>query len=301
MFRLLSKESNIFSIPVYMAFLLLILSVFNALSINNLNITSAIITFIGFALGYFIFNQIKLNYQSHLPLFLYTFFIFAFYPGDLDIGIAVSLFTNSFLLLFLSSTDEEIRKDSYVLVGVLIIINFIFLPPTWPMIFFVIIHILGSSKRILLDLFKLLFGGLLIGLSYFSLMYLLGYSSWNDNYFPFGNFKLTDNFYPLYLLIPIAILLFLAVLDHFNNFNKQSPSSRFKYGFILLFTIAQLITIFMYMGENNEYLLFLAFPLSIILARYLKFLPKYWMREMGIWLIILSVILFKIGTYFILF
>lgn len=298
MFRLLSKESNIFSIPVYMAFLVLILTVFNVLNISNLNITSTIITFIGIALGYFVFNQIKLNYQTHLPLFLYTVFIFAFYPGDLDIGISISLFTNSFILLFLSSTDDEIRKDSYLLIGALVIINFIFLPTTWPMFFFVILHLLATSKRAGLDLFKYIFGGLLIGLSYLGLMYSMDYNSWDSTYFPFGKFTLVNNFYPLYLLIPLAILFLIAVLDHFNNFSKKSPTSRFKYSFILIFTIAQLVSIILYMGNNHEYLLLLALPLSIILARYLKFLPKFWMCESGIWFILICAIVFKAGTYF---
>jgi hypothetical protein len=298
MFRLLSKESNIFSIPVYLVFLFIIISVFNALNISSLNLASTLITFVGIALGYFVFNQIKLNYQKHLPLFLYTFFIFAFYPGDLNIGIAVSLFTNSFLLLFLTSTDDEVRKDSYVLIGALLIVNFIFLPTTWPMILFVIMHIFATSRRIALDLLKILLGGFLVGLSYLGVMYLIGYTTWNNAYFPFKGFKISTNFYPLYLLSPIALLVIFAVFDHFKNFNKKSPSSRFKYSFILIFTLAQLITVILYMGKSHEYLLFLALPFSVILARYLKFLPKYWMRETGIWVIIFSVIFFKIGTYF---
>ncbi|SFI54887.1 DUF6427 family protein [Halpernia frigidisoli] len=298
MFRLLSKESNIFSIPVYLVFLTVIISAFNALNISNLNIISFLITFVGIALGYFVFNQIKLNYQEHLPLFLYTFFIFAFYPGDLDIGIAVSLFTNSFLLLFLTSTDDDVRKDSYVLIGALILLNFIFLPTTWPMILFVIMHVIATSKRIALDFFKVLMGGFLIVISYLGLMYFLGYTSWDNSYFPFGKFKINLDLYPLYLLSPIALMIVLSVMDHFNNFNKKSLSSRFKYGFILIFTLAQLITVILYMGKSNEYLLLLALPLSIILARYLKFLPKYWMRETGIWVIIFSIIIFKVGTYF---
>lgn len=298
MFRLLSKESNIFSIPVYMAFLMIILAVFNVLNVSDLNLFTAVITFIGIALGYFVFNQIKLNYQSHLPLFLYTFFIFSFYPGDLDIGIAISLFTNSFILLFLSSADDDIRKDSYLLIGALVIINFIFLPTTWPMFYFVILHIFGTSKRTALDLFKYLFGGILIGLSYFSLAYFLNFNAWDDNYFPFTKFRATEEFYPLYLLIPILILMVMAVMNHFKKFNEQSPSSRFKYGFILVFTFAQIITIFMYMGKTHEYLLLLALPMSIILGRYLKYLPKAWMRESSIWLIIICAILFKVGTFF---
>lgn len=301
MFRLLSKESNIFSIPVYMAFLLIILSTFNAMNINKFNVFSAIVTFVGVALGYFVFNQIKLTYQSHLPLFLYTFFIFAFFPGDLDIGIAVSLFTNSFLLLFLTATDDDVRKHSYLLIGALLIINFIFLPTTWPMIFFVILNVFVTSKRVALDLFNVTFGSLLILLSYFGVMYLFNFNAWDSNYFPFGKFTLVTNFYPLYLLMPIALILILAIADHFNNFNKKSLTSRFKYSFILIFTVAQLITIFLYMGKNHEYLLLLALPISIIISRFLIFLPKYWMRETGIWVLIFFAVLFKMGSYFNLF
>ena len=108
MFRLLSKESNIFSVPVYIGVLLLIVIGFNFLDYSRLDVISAIITFAGVALGYFCFNAIALNYQTHLPLFLYTAFIFAFYPGDLDIGIAVALFTNSIILLLLTNTEMSV-------------------------------------------------------------------------------------------------------------------------------------------------------------------------------------------------
>ena len=147
MFRLLSKESNIFSIPVYIGFLLLIVILFNILNFNTKETIIAGITFLGIALGYFCFHSIALNYQTHLPLFLYTFFIFGLYPGNIDIGIAVALLTNSFLLMLLTSTDEDLRKKSYVLVGSIIALNFIFLPTTWPMAVFVIIHLIATSKK----------------------------------------------------------------------------------------------------------------------------------------------------------
>ena len=69
MFRLLSKESNIFSVPVYIGVLLLIVISFNILDFNTLDVISAVVTIAGVALGYFCFNAIGLTYQSHLPLF----------------------------------------------------------------------------------------------------------------------------------------------------------------------------------------------------------------------------------------
>ncbi|RXM37996.1 hypothetical protein BOQ62_20115 [Chryseobacterium sp. CH21] len=301
MFKLLSKESNIFSIPVYIGFLLLVVIIFNILNFNTYEAIVAGITFLGIALGYFCFHSIALNYQTHLPLFLYTFFIFGLYPGNLDIGIAVSLLTNSFLILLLTSADEDTRKRSYVLVGAIVALNFIFLPTTWPMAVFVIIHVIATSARITLNLFRFLLGIVLITFSYFSVMYFVQFTSWNIDYFPFGKMKPITDYTELLPLIPVVLMLIYAVYDHFKNYNKKSPISRYKYTFLLVFSVAQLISIILYMNKSYEYLLLLAFPSSIILSRMMRFLPKYWMREAGLWLIIISLLTFKAGTVFDLF
>ncbi|WP_042723085.1 DUF6427 family protein [Flavobacterium sp. B17] len=301
MFKLLSKESNIFSIPIYIGFLLLIVITFNFLNFNTYEAIIAGITFLGIALGYFCFHSIALNYQTHLPLFLYTFFIFGLYPGKLDIGLAVSLLTNSFLLLLLTSTNEDIRKKSYVLVGSIVALNFIFLPTTWPMAVFVIIHVIATSERIGLNIFRFLLGIFLIVLSYFSVMFFMDFTSWNVNYFPFGKMIFVTDYESLFPLLPIVLMLIYAVYDHFKNYNKKSPVSRYKYTFLLVFSLAQLITIILYMNKTYEYLLLLAFPSTIILSRMLRFLPKYWMQEVCLWIIIFSLIGFKAGTYFDLF
>ena len=301
MFKLLSKESNIFSIPVYIGFLLLIVITFNLLNFNTYEAIIAGITFLGIALGYFCFHSIALNYQTHLPLFLYTFFISGLYPGHLDIGIAVSLLTNSFLLLLLTSTNEDIRKRSYVLVGSIVALNFIFLPTTWPMAVFVIIHVIATSERIGLNIFRFLLGIILIVLSYFSVMFFFGFTSWNIDYFPFGKLKPAEDYKELIPLVPVMLMLIYAIYDHFRNYNKKSPISRYKYTFLLVFSVAQLITIVLYMNKSYEYLLLLAFPLTIIISRMLRFLPKYWMQEVSLWLIIFSLSGFKAGTYFNLF
>ncbi len=297
MFRLLSKESNIFSIPIYIVILLLIVIGFNFLDFNSLDIVSAVITFAGIALGYFCFNAIALNYQTHLPLFLYTAFIFALYPGDLDIGIAFSLFTNSIIILLLTDNDLAVRRNSIILVGAILALNFIFLPTTWPMSIFVILHLIGTSDRVGLHIFRLLFGISLVAISYFSIAYFLGMNAWNEVYFPFYSFEVTKNNEKLLFLSPIALLLIHSVFDHFRNFNKKSPTSKFKYTFLLIYSFAQLATIFLYMGNVYEYLLLLALPASIILSRMLKFLPKYWMKEAGLWIIIISLMIFKVINY----
>ena len=297
MFRLLSKESNIFSIPVYIFFLFLLIISFNILDFKTLGVFSSIITFCGFALGYFLFNAIGLNYNTHLPLFLYTFFVFALYPGSLDIGIAMSLFTNSFVMVLLTSNQDEVRKNSYLIIGAILAVNFLFLPTTWPMFIFVLIHLISTSDHISLNIFRLFFGNVLVFGTYFGVMYLIGYHDFDESYIPYVENSLMQDYYPLYFLSPVALYVFYAVMDHFANFNKKSPSSKFKYTFMLLFFLAQLVTVFLYMGKNYEYLLLLVLPNVIILSRALRFLKKYWMKEFGLWIIILTLLLFKLSTY----
>lgn len=293
MFKLLSKESNIFSIPLYIFFLLVVITTLNVLHFTPLGAISAAIAFVGVSLAYFLFSAINLTYHTHLPLFLYTVLIVGMYSGEVDLGISVSLLTNSFLLLILTSTSEEFRFRSLVLVGFLIALNFIFLPSSYPMLLFVLLHIAFTSRSILSATLRLLFGMLLLFLTYFMGAYLLDYTSWNEAYLVWNVGEVQSDLGPLPALLPVALLTLYSVWDHFRHFNKKSPVSKYKYTFLLLYLISLLISIVLYMGHHYEYLLLLALPVSIILSRMLRYLPRYWMQELGLWLIVFSVLLYK--------
>lgn len=296
MFRLLSKESHIFSIPLYIFFLFILIMVFNVLDFKTLGVFSGIITFCGIALGYFLFSAIGLNQNNHLPLFLYTFFVFALYPSHLDLGLAISLFTHSFILVLLTHNNPQIRKNSFLIIGVLLGLSYLFLPTTWPMFIFVFIHLVITTDHIVLNLFRYFFGiGLIFG-TYGGLMHLLGFSALDEDYFPGIHFQMMKNFHPLYYLSPLVLFLAYAILDHYVHFNKKSPASKFKYSFLLFFFFTQLTTVFFYMGKNLEYLLFLVLPVVIILSRCLRFLSKYWMRELGLWMIVISLVVYRLSS-----
>lgn len=302
MFRLLSKETNIFSVPIYIGILLIILITTNLLSFGILNIISNVIAFMGLGLGYILFGRIALNRNApHLPLFLYTIFILSIYPKLLDIGISITLITNSILLFFLTDDHPKLRENSYLLIGSILATNFIFLPTTWSLFVFVIMHIISTSDKILSNILKLLLGGILIFLGYFCLMYFLDYHQFNINYIPPISPQFNTDISELYFIIPTAIFCILAIADHFINFNKKSPRSKFKYSFILAYLCIQCLTIFLYMGKNYEYLLLILFPISIILSRFLRFLNTSWLQEISLWIIIISYFFsFKFNSFFIL-
>ncbi|MCG2793003.1 MAG: DUF6427 family protein [Weeksellaceae bacterium] len=298
MFRLLSKESNIFSVPAYIGFLFLIFISLNLLDFENISLLSTIITFTGISLGYFLFNTIALNQFSHLPLFLYTLFVVAFYDGTIDFGLSITFLMSSILLLILTSQNDQLRKSSYMLVGAILCFTFLVFPPSWPMAVFVIFHIIGTSARIGLNLFRLLFGSILIVLSYFGVIYLLNWTTWDSSFFPFSiSFEMLKSYDPLPILIPIVLMIIFSLTDHFKHYNEKSPISRYKYTFVLVFSLAQLITIIFYMENHYEYLLLLALPASIIISRMLRYLPKYWMQELGLWIVVFCLAAFKIANF----
>ena len=294
MFRLLSKETNIFSIPIYMGVILAIVLMVNALSFSLLNIISSFIAFCGMALGCVLFNKIGMTRRTHLPLFLYICFIFSFYTENLDIGISMALFTNSILLFFLTDENPKLRDNSYFLIGNILAINFIFMPTTWTLFLFIIIHIIGNSeKKVSLNIFRLILGIGLVFFGYFCLMYILGFDEFNWDYIPFISNQIISDFSAFYALVPILFFCVLAILDHFINFNKKSPANKYKYAFILIFLLAQCLTLVFYMGHSYEYFLLVMLPISIILSRFLRFLNKPWLQEVGLWIIVFSCLLFK--------
>ncbi len=70
----------------------------------------------------------------------------------------MSLFTNSFVMVLLTSNQDEVRKNSYLIIGAILAVNFLFLPTTWPMFIFVLIHLISTSDHISLNIFRLFFG-----------------------------------------------------------------------------------------------------------------------------------------------
>ena len=292
MFKLLSKESNIFSVPVYIGVLLGLIFLRNISSAAFSVDLPLVFALGGLALGYFCINSIRLNYQTHVPLFLYTVFSLVFFSMDMDIGLSVALMTNSLLVLMLSSPEDMNVKKNYVIVGGLLVFNYIFLPATWAMILFVIIHVFATSERIVLHIFRLFFGMVLMGIFYFSLAYFFGANTWDERYLPMPSSPFLAENFSLVYLSPIAILLLWAIADHFLHYNEKSPVSRYKYTFLLLFLVVQVATILMYMENSKSYLLLLVMPMSIIFARFLRFRKRYWEKEVGLGVIMLTLLVY---------
>ncbi|MFC2721672.1 MAG: DUF6427 family protein, partial [Flavobacteriaceae bacterium] len=121
-----------------------------------------------------------------------------------------------------------------------------------------------------------------------------------EDYIPLISNEMITDFSSFYSLIPILVMCILAVGDHFINLNKKSPTSKFKYAFLLSFLLVQILILVFYMGSHREYLLLVIFPISIILSRFLRFIKYPWLQELGLWIIIISCLLDKFNPNFVI-
>jgi lipopolysaccharide export LptBFGC system permease protein LptF len=126
-----------------------------------------------------------------------------------------------------------------------------------------------------LDLiFSDIFGDNLVFGTYFGIMYLLGYTEFDEQYLPLVLDKLWYRFLSFIFFTPVVLFVMYAISDHFANFNKKALEVNTNIVFYYFFFIAQLTTVFLYMGKSYEYLLLLVLPNVIIIARGLRFLKN---------------------------
>lgn len=297
MFRLLSKQIHIFSIPTYIIVLLLCISTFNVLNFTIVNTISSSIGFVGIALGYFIFRGIGLTEDQHSPLFLYTLLVVCFYFGSLNIDLAVTLLCSHLITFLLLSQNEQLRKSSYLLVGCIIGFMFLVMPESWPLVGFALIQLFAASENIGNDISKIIYALALVFASYLGIQYLSGGSEIFAKLVPYISNQLIKSPSVLFFLAPVALFVLYSIVDNFLNNSKKSPKTKSRYNMILIAMISQLLIVIFYMGKEYEYLLLLALPCSIVISRGLKYIKSRYWQEGIFWLLVLSLVSFKIAYY----
>ena len=150
----------------------------------------------------------------------------------------------------------------------------------------------------MLDLLQFLFGGSLVIGGYFAIGYVLERTDTAERLIPYVSGQWTERYEAFWFLAPAVALLLYSVADHFANYSKKSPSSRFKYTFLLSYSVAMLTILVLYMETQYEMMLLIALPAAVILSRGLRFMPKEWLREGSFWLLLISLLSFRVYSFF---
>ena len=301
MFRLLARPTNIFSIPFFIGILSFIFISYNAFYFDVFQAINSVVLFLAISLGYYIFNQINLTHQSHLPLLMYSLMLIGFYNDGLNFNLAMALLLINIIILILTSEKEVYRKKSYFIVGLLMSLCIMFQAETWPICLFLLVHIITSSERMAYNILQILFSLLLSLISLAAYRYLMGFELYQDDLLPYISYQFITDYQWMLLLLPIVLLLIFAIGKHLLQREQMSPNSTFRYNLLLIFLLSVMLMAIFYMGENYNFLIFLAMPSCIFIARFLLQMQESEWQEIWLWLMIISLISFKAITYYQLF
>ena len=136
----------------------------------------------------------------------------------------------------------------------------------------------ATSSNISANLFPTIFGIVLLFINYAGLYYLLDIPDYYTRLIPYVSDKMITNIEPLIFLSPVLLFLLYSIYDHFVHFSKKSPSSKFRYILLLSILTKHIDYSYIFMGTQYEFLLLIAFPVSVITSRGLRFISKYWVK-----------------------
>ncbi|MXV38587.1 hypothetical protein GO491_07855 [Flavobacteriaceae bacterium Ap0902] len=245
---------------------------------------------------------ISLNATVYFQNQYFTFYLmllaFAFYQGHNSLGFYAGLL---FLSILQSQIIMEIRYGNAVLnsfdigffSGFMVLFYspfIIFLVPLW--VYYLILGKVEISKFLmhLLGLFAffILFIELIAVFDWWGI--------WNNLYhsltFNLFEFSTSDLF-----LIPILMLLTVAALDYFFNINRHANHKKLIFFNSTISLLSAIVFLILWGGANKEYFLLIIFPAALYLTNYMTYNKELAKKEVYLWVLIISVLLYKFNQY----
>ncbi len=278
--------------------LLILLSFYGINGLGRLGteeVIAVILSLIAYGFNvYFIKNSILLKNNTYNLLFLAAFMsIESEYLLELPIALA---FLSISILNYIFHT-HKIYDQSTAFIGyaVLVFIAIVFFFPTLP--FFIIVVVVAIySANSQKSLATFIFTFFMLWLTTLELLYLFDVLDWNQDYFCAIQLGLPSISAKWVYLIPIAIFIVLAIIDHFAHTFAQSLRKRNYYKLYILLFALQLLGLMCIKNNTEAQVLFMYFPVGIFIGRYLSFVKNPYIQNILMILSLAAVLLMKLFT-----
>lgn len=196
-----------------------------------------------------------------------------------------ALLANIFILLafLVGRYFYKIRgRFIFIEVTLLVFLALLFYPPAIFYILFIyslmLFHSIKRFSTWLLPLYCItMFTAIAFGISFLVDFNFLDYSK--DQFLHFQLVYYQFNMQQLYLLLSLILLGIFALIDHFRVTFKQSIDNKKNYELVLYFLIISCLLFFL----SKNALLFILFPCSVIISKYIYYQKNKWVK----WLMIL--------------
>ncbi|MGI9527371.1 MAG: DUF6427 family protein [Weeksellaceae bacterium] len=238
-------------------------------------------------------------FRNQYFAFFYMLLVFAFFSGDnlLEFYAAFLFLIVIQTQMFLNISNGKAILNSFDLgffSGFFILFYtpyIIFLAPLW--IYYLILGKIEVRKFLLhlLGIFTFAFLGLEL-LATFDIWYV-----WDD-VVSLLDFNLVQFNSQQLFLLPIVGFVIIAFIDYVQNLNRHSNDKKLIYFTASFYLISTIVYLILWGGGNVDHYLLFTFPLALFLTNYFTYNKKNLIqKEIYLWILVVSVILYKISPY----
>lgn len=285
--KLLSGKSFFAQIILGILFIILFFLKISPLHFDWQTITGILFFLLSVGVSLLFLHNSTLIKTQGFSVFYFLIWMLGFAEISLDFKLSASLFMCTLIFWRLIVSEQSTENNKFLFdVGILLSITGFFFPPGF-LLFGFLLFLFIYMRSVSLKGFILFLIGislpLIVGVQ---LLYLIGQIEWLYSYQ--SSFCLDFWDFPVWGLIPIGTLILLSWMDHLAQSGTQDINKRQKYFLTFLYFVNWLIILTLYGGGELGLLAFLGLPISIFLTRFTQYQKSETLKEILLWIYILS-------------
>lgn len=281
--KLLSQKSFLLQFFLGILFLALLFLGLSPFQPDLYSITAITLLLLTAVICLLFYNHSNLIKTPGFGLWFYLIWMLMFPNITDDLKLTLSLLISSVLLYrWTSAAGPGENRRILFETGFLISVSALLFPPSFFLIGFVLIAYPYTQPLSLKGILLLLIGLTFPGLICLQLAYLTGNIQSVFNYSDVFDLNFWNS--EVWALVPVGLMILISWFDHISNFGTQNINKRHKYFLIFIYFINWLVILILFGGDRTDLLMFLGFPVSIFLSRFVQYASHTGKKESWLWI-----------------
>jgi len=281
--KLLSQKSFLLQFFLGALFLALFLLSLSPVRTDLYSVLGILLLLLTAVICLLFYNYSNLVKSPGFGLWYYLLWILMFSKITADLPMTASLlFCSLIFWRWISAANPGENRKILFESSFLLAVSALFYPPSVFLIVFVLTAYFYTQTLNLRGLLLLIIGLSLPVLIAIQILYLTGHFGVIDNYLK--SFYLNFWSVPVWALIPVGLLILISWIDHLTKFAAQNIYKRHKYFLIFIYFVNWTLILILYGGNEVYSLMFLGFPASIFLSRFVQYVSTAAKKESWLWL-----------------
>ncbi|HUH36116.1 MAG TPA: DUF6427 family protein [Moheibacter sp.] len=291
--NLLSRKSFFSQIILILLFLALFLMKHNPLNYDLESALGVFFYWMTLAVSILFFNNSNLIKYPGIALFYFLIAMIVFSDIAMHYRLSISFFASTLIFWRLLQAERRPENKKFLFdIGLLLSLSAFFYPPSFLLLFFLLFAFLYKQTINLKSFILFIIGITLPLLLGAQILFLLDRNDWFEAYQ--SAFHINHWHANIWGLIPLAVLILIAWLDHLSNLTTQDVNKRHFYFLGFLYFLNWVVILLIFGGDHHYTLAFLGLPIAIFLTRITQYHTSFVFKELFLW----SYLLTMTGFYF---